>query len=266
MYFLLRLSPLLSSLIGYFVLDSLRRKSLWLEPFISTISTKSLGLFLVAVLVFFLVLLTFIGAGYPLKNRLRFFPYLAILWLSGTSYFFLIDDQQTMVILSLLLPVLSWIWLESLFLFWQRSHAYQAYTLQRIANYCYLIVLFLVFVSLSAFQSFLQLPFWIVLILGALASFTLTIDLFFLHKIPPKDAILSSALITFFSVQLFAILHLLPTQFMLYGLIMMLLFYVWNGVFIQLYKEHKRLKQVGLYVATAGIGSMLILFFTLFWN
>ncbi|MEK0326372.1 MAG: hypothetical protein QQN63_11780, partial [Nitrosopumilus sp.] len=55
---------------------------------------------------------------------------------------------------------MTWIWLESLFLYWQQSAQYQAHTLQKVAGYLYLTEIFLFSVALIGAQVLLQIPFW----------------------------------------------------------------------------------------------------------
>src|SRR5690606_25630906 len=76
-------------------------------------------------LVLLLMGMLFLGHGHPLRSRLRFFPLLATLWFSGYGIFLYSDQPLVLLLLMILLPVLTWMWLENLYLFLQRPFAYQ---------------------------------------------------------------------------------------------------------------------------------------------
>jgi hypothetical protein len=266
MYFLLRLTPILSSVVSFFLLYQLYRPSEWITELLGPMSAyRLIGTVLIVILVYLLSII-FIGAGYPVRARLRFFPFLAILWGAGIGV--LSFSEQSLAIWGSLmaLPVLAWIWMESLYLFWQRSLAYQANTVQRIASYLYLVGIFLYSVAAVGLQIFMQIPLWLVLVVSAGIYFGVQFDYFMLQQRKREEAIVYSLIGTILSLQLVLVLNLLPTHFFLYGLTIVLFFYTWLGIITQALKRRKDGLKIRMYLTVSATGTLAVFFSALFVN
>ena len=93
MYILLRFTPILSNLLVALLLLALHANPEWLKSLLGDLSFQKIGGIMIGVLVFFLFNLIFLGAGVKLKTRLRFYPFLLLLWFSGLTIFFYSDHQ-----------------------------------------------------------------------------------------------------------------------------------------------------------------------------
>jgi hypothetical protein len=264
MYILLRFTPILSNLLVALLLLALHANPEWLKSLLGDLSFQKIGGIMIGVLVFFLFNLIFLGAGVKLKTRLRFYPFLLLLWFSGLTIFFYSDHQLLLQILMISLPLASWIWMESLFVFWQRSFAYQAYTLERIAGYLYLFVIFLYTAAISGLYTLLQVPFWIISIALLLGYFLIQYDLLLLHKIEKEKSLPFGLISSLLGFQLAVVLYLLPTHFFMYGLIVMLFYYSWNGLVIKSLKKQENQGNSYSYIVTSVLGGLLTIFTTLF--
>lgn len=199
--------------------------------------------------------LILIGIGNPLASRLRFAPFLLISWLS-TLVIFLFSDQAFVIWpLIIIITALNWIWLESLYLFWQRSRYYQPYSLQRIANYAYLIELFLFITAVIGIQTLLQVPLWQMLLLIMAVSIGIQYDFFLLHKLDKKESLIIALIGSIMAGELYLVLNLLPTHFYMYGIVISLFFYIWLGICKQVLRRKKDFKYIKapLIIGSAGI-------------
>lgn len=266
MYFLLRFTPILSSTILFSVLFLLYSYPQWLNAAIGAITMSVIALFSFFILLLLLIALIFIGAGHSFFSRIRFYPFLLILWSSGLMVFFFSENQFLLWGLLILLPIATWIWLESLFLFWQRPVSYQAYTLEKLSNYLYLFALMLFTTAAIGLQTFIiQIPFWLSIGGSALVYFFVQYDLYSIHKIESRQTLTFAAFGTLLGIQLLLVLNLLPTHFFLYGLIIMLFYYIYNEVVLQLLKKKKQgeLKLV-VPIIVASLSALIVFFTTYF--
>lgn len=265
MYFLLRLSPLLSALLSLAGLSLLSSYPLWVQNLFGAMSLQTVFVFSLLLLVLNFLTLIFIGAGHPFISRLRFYPFLFFTWASGLSVFFFTEEPILQWFLIIVLPLVSWIWLENLFLFWQRSTSYQAYSLQKLGNYLYLLKLFLFTTAVIGLQVLIQLPFWFSYLLSTIGFYFIQFDLFSLHKIQSKNSFVFAAFGTILGMELLLVLNLLPTHFFLYGLIIVLFYYVWNELVLQLLKQKKRASiKITQHILTATLGAVIAFFTTYF--
>lgn len=264
MYLLLRFTSFLLSGIGFLFLFVLSRPA-----FLDRINASQAGPYLLYGFIgFYLILLVagllFLGRGYPIKTRLRFFPLLGVIWAAGYGIFLYTDQRSLLTGLFVALPLFTWIWLENLYLFWQRSFAYQAYSLPRIARYLYVIALFLLAAFVIGFQVLLQLPAWLVFFVMLLMVSWLQIDYFLLQQLSIRESILYGLFGTILYGQLFLVMHLLPTHFFLYGLLTALFFYVWLGIMTQvLSRKQEEIVKVP-YVLISSLGATLSIILVLF--
>ena len=265
MYLLLRLTPIFSSLFILLMLLILLQPGLWLGVF--GIEKSSIYLITILAALCFLCLLgtmIIIGMGLKLKVRLRFLPF-SILFLTSVFAICLFSDSVIFLIALLTItPIILWAWHENIYLFWQHPFRYQAYTLERLANYFYLLNLFLFIYALTGIQILLQIPFWAVLIVAASVFMIIQYDLFMLHKLQKQKSLFFSLIGTIMGLEALMINNLLPTQFLFYGLSIMLLFYIWLGVGKQ-YLENPDAENKGLtYILIGGIG-FIASYITSFW-
>jgi len=100
MYLLLRFSPILTSLFVFAVF-----LFTYLQPAgqISISAVIYLGLFAVLLVSFALI---FIGAGYPLKTRLRFLPFLLLTSISAYILFLFTDNSAILWAIMIVLPAI----------------------------------------------------------------------------------------------------------------------------------------------------------------
>ncbi len=265
MYFLLRFSPFLSSTVLFLLLLLLHSYPQWIATVLGPITLPIIGVISGIILLSVLLILIFIGAGHPFISRLRFYPFLFLLWASGLTVFFFSENIFLLWGLLVLLPLCTWIWLESLFLFWQRPISYQAYTLEKLSNYLYLLSLMLFTTAIVGLQTFIQVPFGISISVSALVYFFIQFDLYSIHKIALKHTLIFSAFGTLLGVQLLLVLNLLPTHFFLYGLIIMLFYYIYNELVIQLLKKRQQGElKLTIPLVIAGLSASIIFFSTYF--
>lgn len=266
MYILLRFSPAISSIFSFILLYLLATKSPLLLRFLNleAFTLQSIITILLVILFVFLATVIFIGAGHSFKSRLRFFPFLLFTWLSGYSILLYSDTPSILWVLIFLLPLMSWIWLESLYLFWQRSLEYQAYTLERIATYLYNITVFLVASSVIGLQVLLQLPIWITTVTIVLTFFILVQDLFHLYKLNSREVLIYALLGSVLIFELAFVLNLLPTHFFMYGLSIALFYYLWCGIINQVLRRKSRKLVVTSYLIVTSIGACLGVISSLF--
>lgn len=254
MYLLLRFSPLLTSLLVFAsFLVAYLKPSWFFQPTLSFIAYFGLLLSL-----FLTLVLIFIGAGYPLKTRLRFLPFLLITSLSAYILFLYSDNSFVIWAIIVILPAIVWIYLESLYLFWQRSSQYQAHTLQRIAHYLYIIEVFLLATALIGVQILLQVDFWIISSALAALFFAIQYDYFLLNKFAARESLVMSGLGTVMALEFSIVLNLLPTHFFMYGLIISLFFYVWLGISRQVLQRRLDSRRVITRLAIAGTGAVSV--------
>ena len=264
MYFLLRISPLLSSLAGGGLLYLIIREANSLTDRSSLYSSLGLTGITIAISLLYLITIIFIGAGQPLRTRLRFFPFLFILWVSGIFVFLFQEQAWILWGFIIILPLMTWIWLESLFLYWQQSAQYQAHTLQKVAGYLYLTEIFLFSVALIGAQVLLQIPFWATFLLSAIVYWWLQYDLFRLNQIEAHRSSIYALFGTLLALELVLVLNLLPTHFFMYGLVVSLFFHSWFGIMIQVLHKKKEIKSTAFYLGVSGIGTGIVFFTSLF--
>jgi len=265
MYFLLRFSPFLTSSSLFLLLLLLHAYPRWFAPLIGPLS-MSVILF-ISTFIFLLLasVLIFIGAGHSFFSRIRFYPFLFIVWASGLSIIFFSENTYLLWGMFILLPLCTWIWLESLFLFWQRPVSYQAYTLEKLSSYLYLFALMLYTTAMVGLQTFIQIPFSFSMVISAIIYFFIQYDLYALHKLLLKHTMIFAAFGTILGVQLLFVLNLLPTHFFLYGLIIMLFYYIYTELVLQLLKKKKKGDlSMTLPIVIASLSALVLFFSTYF--
>lgn len=206
-------------------------------------------------LAFFLMLTVFgLGAGKPFSSKIRFsiFPHL---FLASSYFFFLISDHPTtLTALMILVPVILWFWFENIYLFWQRTDQYQAYTLERLASYFYVLLVFIFAYSLTGAQVLMQISFWIVLFLFVGVIGLLLFDLLQLHKFDPMESFTLSIIGVTLAAQLMFSLSILPAHFLLVSISIALFFYFWAGMCKLILSRSVTLKGQVTYITIASIG------------
>lgn len=256
MILLQRFTPLITS-----VLIWLTSLILFLEPkwLLGLFGLNSLTTLFVALLTLLGVLvllggLMLISRGFHLSARLRFFPFLLLTWLSGLSVFLFSESRGFLFVLTILIASMIFLWLESLYLFWQQPESYQASTLPQLANYLYLVMLFLFVSGLTGLQILMQIPIWltgmIVIAIVALIQY----DLLQLHNVDSRKSQIFTTIGSLLFLQLFIILNLLPTHFFMYGLISALFFYVWLGIGRQALKRELEQRSQLNYIIVSSVG------------
>jgi hypothetical protein len=206
-----------------------------------------------------------IGHGYNLVSRLRFYPFLAVSTASAFTVFLYSDYRPILIGLAVLVPAYTWIWLESLYLFWQQPILYQPYTLQRLASYLYLLELFLFVAAAAGIQVLFLVPAWIIIPVSALVYGFAQYDLFSLYRLDPSYILRTSIVGTILAVQLQLVLNTLPTQFLLYSGLMAMFFYVWVGLTKQANQQQALIpSQVWPYAVISGVGAVAT-FITSLW-
>ena len=259
MNILRRFTPLLVSIFPFFVYLFLLYQPVELFELGSIVALS----FIIG-LVVIIAGLVIIGHGYPLFSRLRFSPYLIFTWIGGLSIFLFTDSRALLITLSIVIPSMLFLWLESVYIFWQRSELYQTYTLQRAAGFLYLIALFLFIAGLTGLQVLLQIPMWLTSVIVALVFGIMQFDLLQLHRLEFKESLIFAGLGSILAHQLFVVLNLLPTHFFMYGLFSSLLFYIWNGIGCQVLKRQtQKLSQLS-YIIIGSLG-VVILFVSSLW-
>ncbi len=213
-----------------------------------------------AVLVVFLFATVFsIGYGRKLTSRIRF-SYFPLLLLSSGYFLSLFTDYQPLLIALIgIVPVFSWFWLENIYLFWQRTALYQAYTLERLAMYFYVVTAFIFTYALTGAQVLVQIPFWSSMIIFSLGFGLLFFDSFLLHKYDPMESFLLSSLGVLLGGQLFFVLNLLPAEFSFMSSSMCLFYYLWSGLCRMLLARQKNKKLQATYITVSSVGFISIL-------
>lgn len=247
----------MSSLFLAIILVLAHLQPVWLLKLIHVNRLTLMQVIVIAIICIFvsIISLVLIGAGTSLFSRLRFAPFLVISWLS-TLVIFLYSDQPFVIWpLIILITAMNWIWLESLYLFWQRPKYYQPYSLQRIANYAYLIELFLLVTAVIGLQILIQVPLWQMLLVIMAVVWAIQYDYFLLHKLDKQEGLIIALIGTIMAGELYLVLNLLPTHFYMYGIIISLFFYIWLGICKQVLRRKKDLKyiKVPIILGSAGI-------------
>ena len=266
MYLLRRLLPPLLSISVFLVFFLLIFQPHWL------LSRFELGQFssgfirVTFSLVFALLVFTIyqISRGQLLTTKLRFLAFPLLTFLSAFSILLFSDYGPLLYFVAFIVPLILWIWLESLYLLWQQPQSYQAYTLQSLSNYLYLITIFLFIVAATGIQVLFQAPFWLTAVVVALVFWLLQVDQLVLYKIKFPESALFAILGTFLGMQLFFVLNLLPTHFFLYGLFISLFFYSWLGIGRQLLQRNMTISKSMPYVIIS-LSGFFITFFTSLW-
>lgn len=259
MNLLRRLLPLLISLLNAGILLFLLIQPRWLLGWFSLSRVDGIMVFVLLVisLLSTFVALTVIGHGYGLSSRLRFYPFLAISTASAFTIFLYSDYRPMLLGLTLLVPAYTWIWLESLYLFWQQPLSYQPYTLQRLASYLYLLELFMFVAAASGIQVLFLVPTWAVILVSAVVYCLIQYDLLSLCRLEPSYALRVSLAGTILAVQLQLVLNTLPTQFLLYSGLMTLFFYAWIGLTkLSNQQESVPASQIWPYALISGVGAI----------
>ncbi len=192
------------------------------------------SVFVLSVLAFCLGLAFFalmsIGYGYHVLSRLRFYPFLAVSTTSAFIVFLYTDYRPILLGITFVVPAYTWIWTESLYLFWQQPVLYQPYTLQRLASYLYLLEIFLFVAAISGLQVLFLVPTWITLPVSAALYLFVQYDVLFLSRLDSAYAWKVAFVGTILAIQLQVVLQTLPTHFLLYSGLMTIFFYAWLGL------------------------------------
>ena len=205
-----------------------------------------------------------IAHGQLFVTKLRFLAFPLLTFFSAFSIILFSDYGPFLYFVGFVVPLILWIWLESLYLLWQQPQSYQAYTLQSLSNYLYLITIFLFIVAATGMQVLFQAPFWLSAAIVALVFWLLQVDQLVLYKIKFPESSLFAILGTFLGMQLFFVLNLLPTHFFLYGLFISLFFYSWLGIGRQVLQRNQTISKSLPYVIIP-LGGLLLTFFTSLW-
>lgn len=264
MYILQRFTPLLVSGLHLFVCLFLLYQPTKIFETLGIGNIVIISIIITTAALFFSLLI--IGRGHSVGSRLRFLPYLLISWFGGVSIFLFSENRSLLIGLSILLPVMIYLWLEVLYIYWQRTDSYQAYTLQRLANFLYVVALFLFVSGTTGLQVLVQIPMWITSIIVALVFAIMQFDLLQLHRQDWKESLIFAGLGSVLVHQLFIVLNLLPTHFYMYGLFVGLLFYVWIGIGTRFLRRQSYTQAQLSYVIIGSVGIVLLFISSLWLN
>jgi len=260
MYLLIRFTPIISSIfLGLIFIFGYFQPAWLLKAFQLNRLTLS-ATFNLAVISALIILssVIIIGMGVSFVSRLRFIPFIFISWLSAFVIFLYSDQPYVVWPIIILIPAINWVWLESLYLYWQRPEFYQPYSLQRIANYFYLLEIFLFITAVIGLQILMQVPIWMILILAVLVLFYIQYDYLLLHQLDKIESLIISLLGTILAGELYLVLNLLPTHFFMYGILISIFFYLWLGIGKQILRRNKELKYIKLPMILGGLGAIAI--------
>ncbi|MBI4121885.1 MAG: hypothetical protein HY461_00985 [Parcubacteria group bacterium] len=261
MNLLRRFVPLLTSLLQAGILAFLLLQPDW---FLGLFSFTRVNGIIVAVLVALSLLsllaaLLLIGQGYRLSSRLRFYPFLFITTASALTVFLYSDYRALLIAITLLVPMYTWIWLESLYLFWQQPVSYQPYSLQRLAAYLYLLEMFLFVAAAAGAEVLFQIPSVIVVPVAAMIYGLVQYDLLMMFRLKQPYAARVAAVGAILAFQLHIVLNALPTHFLMYAGLMVLFFYTWIGLArLATQPQGVHRKQILPYALVSSIGSFVI--------
>lgn len=262
MYFLQRFSSFLNSII-----QAAGMLFLFWQPkfFYERFELKGIVItVLLLMAISFISSVLLVGKGVKIKQKIHFGSFLLLSWASIITVFLFNDLNSISLWLIFVLPLLHGIWLETLFFFWQQPISYQPYTLQKLANYLYLVAIFFAVVALTGLMIYMQWPFYLIWVLLGLLFWIINFDLLILQAFEKQEAAIISAIGSVIGMQIYLVAHLLPGNFFLYAVLVALFFYLWFGIIKAYQQKRWQRKMIYSYISISSAGIIAALF-TTFW-
>lgn len=266
MFLLRRFTPFLCALAQGALFAFLIRRPVWLLKLLHATTIGWDHVLLTVLLSGFIILLSLfiLGAGEPLYSRYRFSLFPLILSLSGFIVLLYTETPTAQYLLMAVVVTFTALWLEVLYLFWQRPDLYQPYSLQKIAGYLYLVEIFLFVAALIGVQVLVMIPAWSITLFAAAIFWLIQIDWLRLHQFDLFKATVFALFGTVMATELLVALNLLPSHFFMIGSVMALFFYAWLGIGRQFLLKEIDKPQLVTYIVVSSLGSLFTVVST-FW-
>lgn len=171
------------------------------------------------VIMMFSVVMTTLVLGRLLEWRIGTFQFWHLLGtpmlflLSSFGPFLLLENQLSKTILSVLVVLLMFMFVEHVFSFLHLPINYQPFTLEYLSQLLHLLSIFALALLGFGLSLFLQAPLWLLSLIFFLIAYYIVYSTLWVGKIDPVRARVSAFAGAVLATELFAVLSFLPTGF-----------------------------------------------------
>lgn len=178
-----------------------------------------------------------------------------------------LNSSLLKLIFAVFISIITFLYLENLFLYFYIPTKYHIYSLENIASYLNLLAIFFIFFSFLGLKILFGLGIYLVfglVLLNVIIVVLLICQTLWINKISLRDSKVYIFIATLVLTQIYLIIYLLPSSFYVNGLIFALSYYVIIGLLKQklLKKLETRLIMRHL---TIGLALLLLLLITAKW-
>lgn len=253
MFLLKRLSPFLIAIVNLVFLEAILK---W--PFLFFV-LAGLALF---INLFFVGLLTVKNLGF--KDTMRFWLTCFILTVSTSASFLFIDSVVLRQVLIMVYVLLIFLYQDFLFNFLYRPEKYKVYSLENLNNVINLLTVFLTNLSIFALIVFMNMVFWLSLLIEIGVISCSLILLFYANKLELRGnewLLVTTGLIV---TEFFTIFTWLPFNFFIKAVLISALYYLLSGV-VKLIVNQQLYKKNFLVFLSVAVVIWMALFATSRW-
>ena len=174
--------------------------------------------------------------------------------LAGAYIFFLIIDHIVVQYLfALAIGIVYMLIINNIFSFVYKTKDYQPLALENIFSYVNLISLFLFYAGFYGFLLLLGWPIWIFIILCFVITALLFMRTLLTYKIGWKEGKLFVFILSIIITESFYTISLLPSSYIVNGLILVVIYYLFMNLIKDYLKERLNSKDLRLYIIVVGV-------------
>ncbi|MBN1778948.1 MAG: hypothetical protein JW816_01890 [Candidatus Buchananbacteria bacterium] len=179
---------------------------------------------------------------------------------SAWLFFLFVEGRWLRYFYGLVFTFFLFIFLQIIYLYLHRRPKYEAYALENISNYLNVFAVFLLFSGFFGLQLFLNFNIWSILLLGGVALFLLTFELFYVSNLSFTKSRLAILIIILVSLEVCLAVNYLPTSIYVDSLIVTLTYYLMSGLARNWLLNIKEKRVIIRYVIITLVCLVLILF------
>jgi len=254
MFFLKRLAPFLAGISNLIILELLffKPSAVWL------LATAQV------LLIVFLASLIFYGK-LNFKSSMRFLLTVFLLGTVGFTSLLFMENYIIKHLLAIVISFLIMIYLEFLFIFLYRPDKYKAFSLENLNCFVNILIYILGSVVLFAFVVYMNLSFYLAILVVTLISSCLLALYYLANKIEIRDSRKELIIGVILLIELFIVLMWLPFTFYIKALLLSSFYYLYSAISRSYLTENVSRKQ-NLKVIFIFFGVWFICFLTARWT
>lgn len=188
---------------------------------------------------------------------------MALLW-SAVLFLLFTEGQQMIWLIGIFTVILSFIYIENLFVFYHLPANYQPYALEYISLALYLSMVFFLASGLYAMKMFLLQPLYIPAGILFFVALLVCICVFWVSKVNLETSIIYAVAGAIAMTQFYVAIGMLPTSFIVNAAVLATMFYMYLGL-SRAHVLEKLTKKVTVRYLVTGLGFTSIILLTAQW-